>query len=69
MKEINYFMGFKLPKNISYEVFSNYVQFYRKNSLDEWLQIGYIVKSYSVQPLKYWKTELDKVLREKTLTI
>jgi len=62
MKESTTFMGFDLPENISFEVFINYVQFYKKNVHDEWNPLGMILIPYEVQPLPYWKKELDLVL-------
>lgn len=58
-----FFMGFKLPDDISYEAFPQYVDFYRKNSFDEWNMIGYILLPYSAVPLEYWEKELKKILK------
>lgn len=58
------FMGYKLPDDVGYEVYTTYVSFYRRNKImGRWDPIGNILKPYDPKPLEWWKEQLDKVLR------
>ena len=65
--DINLFMGIELPNDIGYEVYLNYVQFYRKRhgGDDGWERIGVIPLPYSPRPATWWKEELANVLGTK----
>lgn len=58
------FLGFKLPENIFYEVYLNQVSFY-KNTNQQLVYIGAIIRPYKDQNLSWWETELNKILKPK----
>jgi hypothetical protein len=60
--DLNLFMGIKLPENIGYYVFPNTVEFYRKNSFNEWNKIGGIAKPYNPMPVEWWQNELKQII-------
>jgi hypothetical protein len=63
--ELNLFMGITLPKDIGYYVFPTTVEFYRKNSFNEWNKIGFIPKPYNELPMAWWKEELKQIIDNK----